>query len=66
MTELVLMLDPIKSDVVSALKIKNLLWDNGIMVSGILLNDGDEGEVFSPELLEDMMQLRVLGSLKKR
>ena len=64
MTELVMVLDPKKSDVVNALKMKTRLWDNGIVLSGLVLR-GEDDRIVSPGFLEDMMQLKVIGSLQE-
>ncbi len=65
MTELVMVLDPKKSDVVNALHMKTRLWDNGIILSGLVLR-GEDGGIVPPGFLEDMMQLKVIGSLQER
>lgn len=59
-----MVLDQRKSDVVDALRIKMRLWDNGIILSGLVLK-GEGAGVISPLLLEEMMQLKVLGSLQE-
>ncbi len=64
MTELVMVLDPKKSDVVNALKMKTSLRDNGIILSGLVLR-GEDDRIVSPGFLEDMIQLKVIGSLQE-
>lgn len=64
MTELLMVLNHEKSDVVNALQMKTLLWDNGIILSGLVLRSEDEGIIY-PGFLEDMMQLKVIGSLQE-
>ena len=49
-----------KSDVVSALRMKSLLWDKGVEVSGLIVRD--EGEKVIPNVfLEDMIDLKIVG-----
>lgn len=64
MTELVMLVDQKKSDVVGALKLKTQLWDNGIVLSGLVLKSRSNGIVPSV-FLEEMMQLKVIGSLQE-
>jgi hypothetical protein len=64
MTVLVMVLDQKKSDVVNALKMKSRLWDNGVILSGMVLRGEDKG-LISHRFLEDMMQLKVIGSLQE-
>ena len=64
MTELVMVLNHEKSDVINALHMKTLLWDNGIILSGLVLR-GEDGGIVYPGFLEDMMQLKVIGSLQE-
>ena len=62
MAELVMTLMRTKADVVDALRMKSLLWDKGIELSGVVVRKKESG-VIPPGFLEDMMQLKVLGSL---
>lgn len=62
MAELVMTLTRTKSDVVDALRMKSLLWDKGIELSGMVVRK-DEGELIPRGFLEDMIQLRVVGFL---
>ena len=64
MTDLVMVLNHKKSDVVNALHMKTVLWDNGILLSGLVLR-GEEAGIAYPGFLEDMMQLKVIGSLQE-
>ena len=59
MAELVILVEKNKADLVSALKMKSSLWDKGIVVSGVVLTNGNP----PAEFVEDLMQLRVRGSL---
>jgi hypothetical protein len=62
MVELVMTLVRTRADVVDALKMKSLLWDKGIELSGVVVRK-NESEVIPPGFLEDMIQLKVVGSL---
>lgn len=64
MTELVIILERNKLDVVNALKIKSLLWNKGIAISGLVVRDREEGDIPS-EFLEEMMKLKIVGVLQK-
>ena len=64
MTALLMVLNQEKSDVVTALKMKTLLWDNGIILSGLVLRGEYEGIAY-PGFLEDIMQLKVIGALEE-
>lgn len=64
MTALVMILNQEKSDIVNALKMKTRLWDNGIVLFGLVIRGEGQGTI-SPAFLEDMMQLKVLGSLRE-
>lgn len=62
MAELLISITRSKSDVVSAMKTKSLLWKKGIELSGIVLKDDDNDDNPMPvKFLEDMVQLRVVG-----
>ncbi len=52
-----------KSDVVSALKMKSLLWEKGIMLSGMVVKKDDNNGAIPQEMLEEMMDLPVVGFL---
>ena len=62
MAELVMTLLRTKADVVDALRMKSLLWDKGIELSGVVVRKNESG-IIPPGFLEDMIQLKVLGSL---
>jgi hypothetical protein len=62
MAELVMALMRTKADVVSALRMKSLLWDKGIELSGMVVREKDNG-IIPQSFLEDMMQLRIVGYL---
>lgn len=62
MAELVLAMVRTKSDVVSALKMKTMLWDKGVEVSGIVVRKGDN-EIIPSDFLEDMIKLKIVGSI---
>ena len=62
MAELVMALMRTKADVVSALRIKSLLWDKDIELSGMVVREKDSG-IIPQSFLEDMMQLRIVGYL---
>ncbi len=62
MAELVMALVRTKEDVVSALRMKSLLWDKGVELSGMVVREKDTG-IIPPPFLEDMMQLRIVGYL---
>jgi len=62
MAELVMTLLRTKEDVVDALRMKSLLWDKGIELSGMVVRK-DEGELIPRGFLEDMIQLRIVGFL---
>lgn len=62
MVELVMTLTRTKADVVDALKMKSLLWDRGIELSGVVVRK-NESEAIPSGFLEDMIQLRVVGVL---
>jgi hypothetical protein len=64
MVELVMALVRTKSDVVSALKMKSMLWDKGIELSGVVVGEKDD-EIIPPSFLEDMIQLRIVGYLNQ-
>lgn len=60
MAELVMALVRTKSDVISALRMKSMLWDKGVEVSGLIVRD--EGEKVIPTVfLEDMIDLKIVG-----
>jgi hypothetical protein len=61
MSELLLLLVRTKSEVVSALQMKTLLGDKGIEISGLVLKEEDSNKI-PAEFLEDIMQLKILGS----
>jgi hypothetical protein len=60
MTELVMALMRTKADVVSALKMKSMLWDKGIEVSGLVIRNENNG-IIPSVFLEDMIDLKVVG-----
>lgn len=60
MAELLMALVRSKSDVVSALKMKSMLWGKDIELSGIILGKKDSGTI-PPSFLEDIVQLRIVG-----
>lgn len=62
MAELVMTLLRTKADVVDALRMKSLLWDKGIELSGVVIRKNESG-IIPPGFLEDMIQLKVVGSL---
>jgi hypothetical protein len=62
MAELVMSLARTKADVVDALRMKSLLWDKGIELSGVVVRKNG-GELIPRGFLEDMIQLRVVGTL---
>jgi hypothetical protein len=60
MAELVMAMVRTKSDVVNALRMKSMLWDKGVEVSGLVLrNEG--GEAIPSLFLEDMIDLKIVG-----
>jgi hypothetical protein len=61
MAELAIAMTLTKADVVSALRTKLLLLDEGIEVDGILVDD-DSGTI-PLEFLEDLTQLQVIGAV---
>jgi hypothetical protein len=65
MAELVMALVRTREDVVSALKMKSMLWDRGIELSGIVVGEEDSG-IIPPVFLEDMVQLKIVGYLNQR
>lgn len=62
MAELVMTLLRTKADVVDALRMKSLLWDKGIELSGVVIRKNESGFIPSG-FLEDMIQLKVVGFL---
>lgn len=62
MTELVMTLLGTKADVVDALRMKSLLLDKGIELSGVVIRKNESGFIPSG-FLEDMIQLKVVGFL---
>jgi hypothetical protein len=62
MAELVMTLARTKSDVVDALRMKSLLWDKGIELSGMVIRNKEKG-IIPPRFLEDMLDLRIVGSI---
>jgi hypothetical protein len=63
MTVLVMVLGPNKSDVVNALRMKSSLWDKGIVLSGMVIRNKNS-ETIPSGFLEDMMQLKIIGSIR--
>ena len=51
-----------KADVVSALRMKSLLWDKGVELSGMVIRNKEKG-IIPPGFLEDMLDLRIVGFL---
>lgn len=64
MAELVVALMRTKLDVVNTLKMKSMLWSKGVGLSGMVLEENDVGTI-PPSLLEDMIQLRIMGHLNQ-
>lgn len=62
MAELVMTLARTKSDVVNALRMKSLLWDKGVELSGMVIRNKEKGMI-PPGFLEDMLDLRIVGFL---
>ena len=62
MAGIVLVVGNNKSDIVSALKMKTWLLDQGMFVRGLVKDRGVNGNVPS-EVLEDMLHLKVISSL---
>jgi hypothetical protein len=60
MAELVMAMVRTKSDVVSALRMKSMLWDKGVEVSGLVVRSED-GEGIPSLFLEDMIDLKIVG-----
>jgi hypothetical protein len=63
-TELVIILERNKLDVVNALRIKSLLGSKGIEISGLVVRDKEEGDIPS-EFLEEIIKLKIVGVLQK-
>ena len=61
MAELVVALVRTKIDVVNTLKMKSMLWSKGVGLSGLVVEDDNDG--IPPSFLEDMIQLRIVGYL---
>jgi hypothetical protein len=61
--ELVIALVWTKSDVVSALKMKSMLWDKGIELSGMVVRRQEDNRDIPSGFLEDMVQLKIVGIL---
>lgn len=64
MTELVIILERNKLDIVNALKIKSLLGSKGIEISGLVVRDKEGGDI-PPEFLEEIIKLKIVGVLQK-
>jgi hypothetical protein len=66
MAELLMAIVKAKADIISALRLKSLLWSKGIELSGMVVRskkDDDDSSVPS-EILEEIMQLRLMGKIK--
>ncbi len=62
MAELVMALIRTKTDIVKALRMKSMLGNKGVEVSGLVIREKGEGAI-PLGFLEDMVQLRVMGFL---
>lgn len=63
MAELVVAMAKTKSDVVSALKMKSMLWNKGIELSGMVVRRHEGNKEIPAGFLEDMLKLKVVGIL---
>ncbi len=63
MAELVVAMVREKSDVVSALRMKSLLWEKGIELSGMVVKKEENNGAIPLEFLEEMVQLKIIGVL---
>jgi hypothetical protein len=63
MAELVMAMIRAKADVVSALRMKSMLWEKGIELSGMVVKKDDANGVIPHEILEELMGLRIVGFL---
>ncbi|MEE8402160.1 MAG: hypothetical protein V3R93_00235 [Candidatus Hydrothermarchaeaceae archaeon] len=60
MTELVMLLTQNRSDLVNALRMKSMLENKGVDVSGLVIKDKN-GEHIPHVFVEDMMDLKIVG-----
>ena len=63
MAELVMAVVRTKADVVSALRMKSMLWDKGIELSGMVIKDKEDNGAIPEGFLEEMMHLKIVGFL---
>ena len=63
MAELVMSMIRAKADVVNALRMKSMLWEKGIELSGMVVKKDDNNGAIPAEFLEEMVQLKIVGVL---
>jgi hypothetical protein len=63
MVELVMAVIRTRADVLNTLKMKSMLWNKGIEISGIILKKEEANDGIPQEFLEDMTRLKILGFL---
>jgi hypothetical protein len=63
MVELVMAVIRTRADVLNTLKMKSMLWNKGIEVSGMILRKEEANDGIPQEFLEDMTRLKILGFL---
>jgi hypothetical protein len=64
MADLVMAIMRTKQDIVDALKKKSLLWNKGVQVNGMVVEEEEEEEI-PTSFVEEMMQLKLIGVIKR-
>jgi hypothetical protein len=65
MSELIMLVEKRKPDIISALRMKVSLWEKGVMVSGLAVKNDGDGDI-PRQMIEDMVKLRVIASLDSK